>query len=74
MSSHIKYFCLIPTQTDFWADIWPMKVTDAPAVLLVSRSLPPAPPQYDRYLNATENAGTWGGWAFCPPNSGCTGK
>nr|XP_034307292.1 uncharacterized protein LOC117682857 isoform X3 [Crassostrea gigas] len=60
-------------ETDFWTDIWPMKVTDAPAVLLVSRSLPPAPAEYDRYLNATENAGTWGEWGFCPPNSDCTG-
>nr|XP_034307309.1 uncharacterized protein LOC109617566 isoform X1 [Crassostrea gigas] len=50
-----------------------MKVTDAPAFLLVSRSLPPAPAQYDRYLNATENVGTWGEYGFCPPNSGCTG-
>lgn len=74
MSSYVKYFCLIPTQTDFWVDIWPMKVNDAHAVLLVSRSLPPAPAEYDRYLNATENVGTWGEWGLCPPNSGCTGK
>lgn len=51
-----------------------MKVHDASAVLLVSRSLPPAPAEYDRYLNATENVGTWGEWGLCPPNSGCTGK
>lgn len=51
-----------------------MKVNDVPAVLLDSRSLPPAPAQYDRYLNATENAGTWGEWGFCPPNSDCISK
>lgn len=69
-----KLFCFKPTQSDFWVDIWPMKVTDAPAVLMVSRSLSPAPEEYDRYLNVTENAGTWGKWGFCPINSGCIGK
>lgn len=44
-----------------------MKVHDASAVLLVSRSLPPAPAEYDRFLNATENVGTWGEWGLCPP-------
>lgn len=73
MSSYVKYFCLIPTQTDFWVDIWPMKVNDAHAVLLVSRSLPPAPAEYDRYLNATETVWTWGEWGLCPPNSDCLG-
>eukprot|EP00105_Crassostrea_gigas_P035276 XP_019919424.1 PREDICTED: uncharacterized protein LOC109617566 [Crassostrea gigas] len=50
-----------------------MKVNDAHAVLLVSRSLPPAPAEYDRYLNATETVWTWGEWGFCPPNSDCLG-
>lgn len=69
-----KIILLIPTQSDFSADIWPMVEPDPPVVLLVSRSLPPAPGEYDRYLNVTENAGRWGEWAFCPANSACSGK
>lgn len=74
MLRHIKIFCLIHTQTDFSVDIWPMAKPDPPVVLLVSRSLPPAPAQYDRYLNVTENAGKWVEGGLCPPNSACTGK
>lgn len=61
-------------ETDFSVDIWPMSEPDPPVVLLVSRSLPPAPGEYDRYLNVTENAGRWGEWAFCPANSACSGN
>lgn len=70
-----KYFCLNSNiQTDFWADIWPMKEPNPPAVRLVSRSLPPAPAGYDRYLTETEIVGRWGDMGFCVPNSRCRGK
>lgn len=61
-------------QTDFWADIWPMRESNLPAVRLVSRSLPPAPAGYDRYLTETEIVGRWGDMGFCVPNSRCRGK
>lgn len=69
-----KYFCLIPTQTNFWADIWPMMEPNHPVVLLVSRSFPSAPVEYDRYLTETEIVGSWGEMGFCVPNSRCRGK
>ncbi|XP_061179424.1 uncharacterized protein LOC133188050 [Saccostrea echinata] len=47
-----------------------MAPADPPVVFLVSRSLPPAPSQYDRYLNVTENVQN-GEFGVCVPNGGC---
>ncbi|XP_062591973.1 uncharacterized protein LOC134253467 [Saccostrea cucullata] len=77
-----KYGCLIfdlsaqnltyndVVQTGFWTEIWPMAHADPPIVFLVSRSLPPAPAQFDRYLNVTENVQN-GEYGVCVPNGGC---
>ncbi|XP_061178843.1 uncharacterized protein LOC133187469 [Saccostrea echinata] len=81
-NTDMKYGCLIfdlsaqkltyndVVKTGFWTEIWPMSPADPPIVFLVSRSLPPAPSQYDRYLNVTENVQN-GEFSVCVPNGGC---
>ncbi|XP_048739142.2 uncharacterized protein LOC125653614 isoform X2 [Ostrea edulis] len=79
-----KYGCLIfdlsaqkltyndVIKTDFHVDVWPMSPADPPVIYLVSRSLPPAPAKYDRYLNATEYI-KQGDFGVCVPTQGCNG-
>ncbi|XP_078340017.1 uncharacterized protein LOC111108147 isoform X2 [Crassostrea virginica] len=58
-------------ETNFWAAIWPLGEPDPPVVLLVSRSLPPAPAEYDRFLNKTEHIGHWGNEGTCVSITEC---